>query len=48
MTNILYIGLFTALLTALLFFVIKSLLRKRKLNRELKTRFILANLKYKT
>lgn len=45
---LIYTGLFLALLATLFFFVIKSLLRKRKLNRELKTRFILANLKHKT
>lgn len=48
MTNILYIGLFTALLIALLFFAIKVLSKQRKANRENKTRFIWANIRYKT
>lgn len=48
MTNILYIGLFTALLIALLFFAMKVLFKQRKANRENKTRFIWANIRYKT
>lgn len=48
MTNILYIGLFTALLMALLFFAMKVLSKQRKANRENKTRFIWANIRYKT
>lgn len=48
MTNILYIGLFTVLLIALLFFAMKVLSKQRKANRENKTRFIWANIRYKT
>lgn len=44
MTNILYIGLFTALF----FFAMKVLSKQRKANREEKTRFIWANIRYKT
>lgn len=48
MITILYIGLFTALLITLLFFAIKVLSKQRKANREEKTRFIWANIRYKT
>lgn len=48
MTNILYIGLFTALLITLLFFAMKVLSKQRKANREEKTRFIWENIRYKT
>lgn len=48
MITILYIGLFTALLITLLFFAIKILSKQRKANREEKTRFIWANIRYKT
>lgn len=48
MTNILYIGLFTALLIALFFFAMKVLSKQRKANREEKTRFIWVNIRYKT
>lgn len=48
MTNILYIGIFTVLLIALLFFAMKVLSKQRKANRENKTRFIWANIRYKT
>lgn len=48
MTNILYIGLFTVLLIALLFFAMKVLSKQRKTNRENKTRFIWTNIRYKT
>lgn len=48
MITILYIGLFTALLITLLFFAMKILSKQRKANREEKTRFIWANIRYKT
>lgn len=48
MTTIIYIGLFTALLIALLFFVLKVSSKQRKANREKKTRFILNNINHKT
>jgi len=48
MITILYIGLFTAILTALLFFAMKVLSKQRKTNRERKTRFIWQNIRYKT
>lgn len=48
MITILYIGLFTAILITLLFFAIKALSKQRKANREEKTRFIWANIRYKT
>jgi hypothetical protein len=48
MINILYIGLFTALLITLLYFAMKVLSKQRKANRERKTRFIWANIRYKT
>ena len=48
MITISYIGLFTALLITLLFFAIKVLSKQRKANREEKTRFIWANIRYKT
>lgn len=48
MIIILYIGLFTAFLITLLFFAMKVLSKQRKANREEKTRFIWANIRYKT
>lgn len=48
MITILYIGLFTAFLITLLFFAMKVLTKQRKANREEKTRFIWANIRYKT
>lgn len=48
MTNILYIGLFTALLITLFFFAMKVSSKQRKANKEKKTRFIWANIRYKT
>lgn len=48
MITILYIGLFTAFLITLLFFAMKVLSKQRKANREEKTRFIWANIRYKT
>lgn len=48
MITILYIGLFTALLITLLYFAMKVLSKQRKTNRERKTRFIWANIRYKT
>lgn len=48
MITILYIGLFTAFLITLLFFAMRVLSKQRKANREEKTRFIWANIRYKT
>lgn len=48
MITILYIGLFTAFLITLLFFAMKVLTKQRKAKREEKTRFIWANIRYKT
>lgn len=48
MITILYIGLFTAFLITLLLFAMKVLTKQRKANREEKTRFIWANIRYKT
>lgn len=48
MITILYIGLFTALLITLLYFAKKVLSKQRKANRERKTHFIWANIRYKT
>lgn len=48
MITILYIGLFTAFLITLFFFAMRVLSKQRKANREEKTRFIWANIRYKT